>query len=105
MIPSKLKRTSSHPSPSRSKDVAVDSDDEVEMLPDPVIVRRTDFTPRNMGEFLVNYPDDRDNPRINANVQFYAGEIAFRPYGLGIDEFHERAWGDYRLLEEHHGYN
>ena len=53
----------------------------------------------------MNYPDDRDNPRINANVQFYAGEIAFRPYGLGIDEFHERAWGDYRLLEEHHGYN
>ena len=73
------------------------------MLLDPVIVRR-DFIARDVQDFLLNYPDQRDDKNITANIKFYNNEVRFRPYGVPIDEFHERAAGRYRLLEQNHRY-
>jgi hypothetical protein len=74
------------------------------MLLDPVIVRRHDFIARDVQDFLLNYPDQRDDKDITANIKFYNNEVRFRPYGVPIDEFHERAAGRYRLLEQNHRY-
>jgi hypothetical protein len=75
------------------------------MLLDPVIVRRHDFIARDVQDFLLSYPDQRDNKDITANIKFYNNEVRFRPYGVPIDEFHERATGRYRLLEQNHRYS
>lgn len=81
-----------------------EKDNRTCMLLDPVIVRRHDFIARDVQDFLLNYPDQRDDKDITANIKFYNNEVRFRPYGVPIDEFHERAAGRYRLLEQNHRY-
>ena len=71
-------------------------------LPDPVIVNQ--FVARDVLEFLLNYPDNRDDFSFNSNVSFFNNELRLRPGGLLIDEFHNYAPRRFRLLEEHHGY-
>jgi len=74
------------------------------ILPDPEIVRRNDFSPRAVQEFLLNYPDTRESRSLTFNLRFFNNEFPFRPRGVSIDDFHVRAKGNFYLLEEHHGY-
>jgi Opioid growth factor receptor (OGFr) conserved region len=74
------------------------------VLRDPVRVRRHDYMARDIAAFLLNYPSRVDDPESTANVRFYNNEIRFRPYGLLIDAFHTRAFGHFKILEQHHGY-
>lgn len=73
-------------------------------LSDPVKVRREGYTPRDVKDFLLDYPHERSDPRITTNLAFYDNALKFRPYGLHIDEFHVEAHGRFNLLEQHHGY-
>eukprot|EP00178_Gracilaria_changii_P022451 TRINITY_DN6666_c0_g1_i1.p1 TRINITY_DN6666_c0_g1~~TRINITY_DN6666_c0_g1_i1.p1 ORF type:complete len:303 (+),score=59.38 TRINITY_DN6666_c0_g1_i1:43-951(+) len=50
------------------------------------------------------YPGKRDNPNVNQNYRFYNGEIKSVPDGDTIDNIHTKWWGEYGLLEAHHGY-
>jgi hypothetical protein len=73
------------------------------MLPDPVIVRRYDFSPRAVQDFLLDYPDHRENLASTRNVRFFNNEFAFKPGGVSIDDFHVVVKGRFRVLEDHHG--
>lgn len=81
----------------------IDKEDPL-ILPDPVIVHRYDFSPRSVQEFLLSYPDNRENRSSTINLLFFNNEIRFQPNGTFIQNFHEFAYGKYRLLEQHHGY-
>jgi Opioid growth factor receptor (OGFr) conserved region len=81
------------------------AEEDPAMLPDPEIVRHYDFSPRAVQEFLLNYPDARENRSSTVNLRFFNNEFPFRPRGVGIDEFHVVAKGRFRLLEQHHGYH
>jgi hypothetical protein len=74
------------------------------ILPDPVVVRSHDFSPRSVQEFLLNYPDNRENLHSMINLRFFNNEIRFQPNGTFIDDFHKFAFGKFKLLEQHHGY-
>lgn len=78
--------------------------EHVLILPDPVIVRSYDFSPRSVQEFLLNYPYNRENRRSTTNLRFFNNEIRFQPNGTSIDNFHKFAFGKFKLLEQHHGY-
>ena len=86
--------------PSRSSQTEVD---RPRILLDPVIVREYDYMSRDIRDFLHNYPSTRTIP-TTTNQQFYSNQVPFRPGGCTIDDFHERAHGKYRTLENHHGY-
>lgn len=91
-----------HSEPEENEDV--EEEEDRPMLVDPVIVRRYDFAARSVQEFLLNYPDTRDNPKSILNLRFFDNEVAFQPRGIPIDDFHRQAFGKFRFLEEHHGY-
>jgi hypothetical protein len=46
--------------------------------------------PRDVQEFLQDYPSQDDDPRQNANLHFYQNTLRCRPDGLLIDELHEK---------------
>lgn len=73
------------------------------ILPDPVIVRQNNFSPRSVQEFLLNYPDNRENRHSTINFRFFNNEIRFQPHGTFIENFHKFAFGKFGLLEQHHG--
>src|SRR5437762_640454 len=50
------------------------------------------------------YPNQKDDPTITINLEFYKNEIASKPDGNKIEDIHKKWWGKYELLEEHHGY-
>ncbi|XP_025086132.1 opioid growth factor receptor-like protein 1 [Pomacea canaliculata] len=50
------------------------------------------------------YPNKKDNPKLNHNLKFYQGTLSSCPDGDFIDNIHKKWWGDYDLLERHHGY-
>jgi len=50
------------------------------------------------------YPDLEDDPTQNDNLKFYKNEIPSRPEGDYIDIIHSKWFGNYDLLESHHGY-
>lgn len=50
------------------------------------------------------YPGKKDHPNLTANLKFYTGKIKSDPDGDFIDDIHEDWWGNYNLLERHHGY-
>src|SRR5271154_3708691 len=77
--------------------------DKPDTLSNPVIVREHDYMSRDIRDFLHNYPTQRTLSNIT-NLQFYSNQIVFRPGGCTIDDFHDRAYGNYRTLENHHGY-
>jgi hypothetical protein len=76
--------------------------------------------PRDVQEFLEDYPGQEDNAAQTANLKFYRNEIRCRPDGLLIDEIHEKSgsvpfrnvlfynsvrWlGKYETLEYKHGF-
>jgi len=43
-------------------------------------------------------------PSQDPNVEFYRGAMPSRPHGALIDEIHTEWWGNFELLEMHHGY-
>lgn len=61
-------------------------------------------------EYQLGYPNTSglDNPRKTLNLRFYKNEIRSestgRPRGDFVENIHEKWWGKYDLLEEHHGY-
>ena len=46
--------------------------------------------PRDIREFLEGYPGLPDDPRLNANLEFYSNRRRCRPDNLLIDELHEQ---------------
>ncbi|XP_038071360.1 opioid growth factor receptor-like protein 1 [Patiria miniata] len=59
---------------------------------------------RDTEAYRNRYPNKRDNKSLNDNWKFYNNEIESKPRGTYIDTMHEHWFGDYSLLEEHHGY-
>ncbi|KAK3581552.1 hypothetical protein CHS0354_031892 [Potamilus streckersoni] len=55
-------------------------------------------------EYREEYPGKKDNVELDANVRFYKNEIQSKPDGALIEDILEKWWGDYKLLERHHGY-
>eukprot|EP01006_Ploeotia_vitrea_P055136 TRINITY_DN67964_c11_g2_i1.p1 TRINITY_DN67964_c11_g2~~TRINITY_DN67964_c11_g2_i1.p1 ORF type:complete len:225 (+),score=14.98 TRINITY_DN67964_c11_g2_i1:53-727(+) len=55
-------------------------------------------------QYLAGYPGKHENPKANKNVQFYSNEIRSVPNGDTIENIHTKWWGNYELLERHHGY-
>ncbi|XP_067286883.1 opioid growth factor receptor-like [Pseudorasbora parva] len=55
-----------------------------------------------------NLDDDDDDDELSEgrfyNLEFYHGQIKSSPDDVHIDEFHEKWWGDYRLLENCQSY-
>lgn len=47
------------------------------------------------------YPES-DTEHIN-NIRFYKGEIESKPRGAKIHAIHKQWFGNWKLLEEHHG--
>ncbi|PCH40588.1 hypothetical protein WOLCODRAFT_24194 [Wolfiporia cocos MD-104 SS10] len=60
--------------------------------------------PRDVREFLDDYPNLSDDPSSSDNLRFYSNELRCRPDNLLIDELHERWHGDYAKLEHKHGF-
>mmetsp|Transcript_6467 Transcript_6467/g.7023 ORF Transcript_6467/g.7023 Transcript_6467/m.7023 type:complete len:324 (-) Transcript_6467:110-1081(-) len=50
------------------------------------------------------YPGLEDDPDQSDNQHFYQNKLPSRPTGDLIDVIHVKWWGDYELLERHHGY-
>jgi hypothetical protein len=67
------------------------------------------FTMGNAGakdtlEYRRNYPGKVDNPKIDCNLRFYKNELKSSPDGDFIDSIHGKWRGNFKLLEQHHGY-
>ncbi|KDR82797.1 hypothetical protein GALMADRAFT_238346 [Galerina marginata CBS 339.88] len=60
--------------------------------------------PRDVQEFLDEYPGVKDDPSSKANLEFYSNNRRSRPDNRTIDEIHEKWFGDYGKLEAKHGY-
>jgi len=50
------------------------------------------------------YPGQEDDLNAKQNIKFYGNQISSRPDGDFIDAVHKDWWGQYELLERHHGY-
>ncbi|RUS81059.1 hypothetical protein EGW08_011178 [Elysia chlorotica] len=59
---------------------------------------------RDTENYRLGYPGQRDDLKLNANLRFYKNEISSYPDGAFIDEIHNDWWGNFGLLERHHGY-
>ena len=46
--------------------------------------------PRDVREFLDNYPDNEDDESQSANLEFYSNRRRCRPDHMFIDDIHER---------------
>jgi hypothetical protein len=46
--------------------------------------------PRDVQAFLDDYPGQRDDPSLRANLEFYTGTRRCEPDGLLIDDLHQR---------------
>ncbi|XP_053385212.1 opioid growth factor receptor-like protein 1 [Mercenaria mercenaria] len=55
-------------------------------------------------QYRDGYPGKVDHPDQDDNYRFYMNQIPSKPDGDFIDKIHIDWWGDYRLLEVHHGY-
>ncbi|THU93931.1 hypothetical protein K435DRAFT_724883 [Dendrothele bispora CBS 962.96] len=60
--------------------------------------------PRDVKDFLDEYPDGSDNKSLKANLEFYSNLRRCRPDNLLIEEIHEQWQGDYNTLEYGHGF-
>jgi len=60
--------------------------------------------PRDVQEFLDEYPDIVDDPTSRANLDFYSNNLRCQPDNRTIEEIHERWLGKYDKLEYKHGY-
>ncbi|KAL3841890.1 hypothetical protein ACJMK2_020467 [Sinanodonta woodiana] len=59
---------------------------------------------RDTEDYRERYPDKKDDEDLDANVRFYKNEIESKPDGALIEVMLKDWWGDYKLLEKHHGY-
>lgn len=55
-------------------------------------------------EYREGYPGKVDDQNATQNLQFYKNLLRSRPNGGLIDDIHRDWFGNYRLLEQHHGY-
>ncbi|XP_033752383.1 opioid growth factor receptor-like protein 1 [Pecten maximus] len=55
-------------------------------------------------QYRKGYPGKKDHPNQKENLLFYTGQIKSHPDGDYIENIHENWWGNFRLLESHHGY-
>ncbi|PPQ76388.1 hypothetical protein CVT26_015377 [Gymnopilus dilepis] len=62
------------------------------------------YIPRDIQEFLDNYPDVIDDPSYTANLEFYSNNLRCRPDNRTIEEIHDKWFGEYDKLERKHGY-
>ncbi|PPQ67715.1 hypothetical protein CVT25_009321 [Psilocybe cyanescens] len=60
--------------------------------------------PRDVQEFLDEYPDVSDDPLSKANLEFYSNNLRCRPDNRTIEEIHADWFGDYGKLESKHGF-
>ncbi|EPS97072.1 hypothetical protein FOMPIDRAFT_1032136 [Fomitopsis schrenkii] len=60
--------------------------------------------PRDVREFLDDYPDNTDNRSRSDNLLFYSNKLRCRPDNLHIDDLHKQWRGDYAKLEYKHGF-
>jgi len=60
--------------------------------------------PRDVQEFLDEYPDAEDDETLSANLEFYSNRRRCRPDNILIDEIHEQWRGEYSKLEYKHGF-
>jgi hypothetical protein len=83
-----------------------EEDDSPEQLRDPLHVASISYLPRDIEAFLLNYPNPEriPEPPHPYNLQFYRNEIAFRPRGCSIDDFHRLVFGKHKFLERSHSY-
>ncbi|KAK3103734.1 hypothetical protein FSP39_021458 [Pinctada imbricata] len=62
------------------------------------------YRTKDVETYRDGYPGKKDDKNANDNWQFYSNKIKSYPNGDFIDEIHKSWWGDYKLLERHHGY-
>ena len=55
-----------------------------------IFARNMLLLPRDVREFLDNYPSLPDDPSLNENLKFYSNQVRCRPDNLLIDELHEQ---------------
>ncbi|OCH88684.1 hypothetical protein OBBRIDRAFT_795005 [Obba rivulosa] len=60
--------------------------------------------PRDVREFIQGYPDNRDDPSLKANLEFYSNQRRCQPDHMLIEEVLSRWHGDYAKLEHKHGF-
>jgi len=60
--------------------------------------------PRDILDFQLNYPGQRDDKRQDSNLLFYLNQKTCIPDGLLIEELHDKWWGKYSTLEQRHGF-
>jgi len=54
--------------------------------------------------YLDGYPGEPDDKSQTKNVDFYSNKRPSKPDGDLIENIHKKWWGNYGLLEAHHGY-
>ncbi|KNC49834.1 uncharacterized protein AMSG_11938 [Thecamonas trahens ATCC 50062] len=55
-------------------------------------------------QYREGYPGLQDDPSEKSNAEFYLNLRASEPSGDTIENIHKQWWGNYELLERHHGY-
>ena len=64
----------------------------------------TDWKKKDTEDYRNGYPGKKDKPSQSDNLKFYKNELKSYPDGDFIDTIHKKWWGNYKLLERHHGY-
>ncbi|XP_064634828.1 opioid growth factor receptor-like protein 1 [Lineus longissimus] len=67
-------------------------------------ISRRQWIEEDLKEYRQGYVGKKDDSKANLNVLFYTNQIESRPSGDKIDEIHKLWFGDYNLLERHHGF-
>jgi len=62
------------------------------------------YASRDTDRYLENYPGQKDNPEAKDNLLFYSNQIESRPRGALVEDMHRDWFGNYDLLEMHHGF-
>ncbi|XP_069132859.1 opioid growth factor receptor-like protein 1 [Argopecten irradians] len=62
------------------------------------------WSDKDTEQYRKGYPGKKDHPELTENLMFYTGKIKSHPDGDYIKNIHEDWWGNFRLLETHHGY-
>ncbi|KAJ3485255.1 hypothetical protein NLI96_g5092 [Meripilus lineatus] len=60
--------------------------------------------PRDVREFLDDYPNNEDDETQSTNLEFYSNQRRCRPDHMLIDDIHESWKGDWAKLEYKHGF-
>lgn len=62
------------------------------------------YSSSDVKRYRMGYPGEPDRLDQTKNVEFYSGKCRSKPDGDYIDTIHEKWFGNYSLLERHHGY-